>query len=62
MIASHVRGLDLLALLVAFIVFLSGCQGITTQNPPFVHDDSNIPAADVDVYVEELPGLFQIAE
>ena len=41
---------------------LCGCCSLDARTAPTVCHDSEIPLADVDVYVRELPGPFQTVE
>jgi hypothetical protein len=50
--------------LVAFslILFSVGCTSLREAELPVSAPDPPIPAADVSVEVDELPGLFQVTE
>ena len=44
------------------VLLLCGCTAIQSVNEAEPHYDTDIPYADLDVVVEELPGAFQKAD
>ena len=45
----------------AFVILLGGCTAVRDAKP-VTRPESNIPAVDVNVEVQEAPGLFQVTK